>query len=194
MVWHGRLIAGGLAGCIFSSGHTADSGPGAAATQQPEADGRGVSQLQLIDLAGAVRRMPAPEISLNTACRIGRAVGTYDAQPDASQRRVLQRVLPAVRKGHRLSSGVPNPSADRRCRVDTENPQNGHNWHGLTQNGVALPYAGKTGGPVAQRTERRTHNPTVAGSNPAGPSLYLKRILSGAGRLCRLMNLSLPPQ
>jgi len=24
--------------------------------------------------------------------------------------------------------------------------------------------------------------------------LYLKRILSGAGRLCRLMNLSLPPQ
>src|SRR5215208_709116 len=42
-------------------------------------------------------------------------------------------------------------------------------------------YAGRSG-PVAQRLEQRTHNPSVPGSNPGGP---IKKAASGASRLRR---------
>ena len=31
-------------------------------------------------------------------------------------------------------------------------------------------------GPVAQRSEQGTHNPLVAGSNPAGPTIYNEKL------------------
>ena len=42
------------------------------------------------------------------------------------------------------------------------------------------------GGPIAQRLEQGTHNPLVAGSNPAGPkrdrSTLCDRVVQGTGR------------
>lgn len=55
---------------------------------------------------------------------------------------------------------------------------------------VSLPYARRLG-PIAQRLERRTHNPSVLGSNPSGPTREA-RFAASLGRqafgLCRRKN------
>ena len=73
--------------------------------------------------------------------------------------------------GCRVHRGVGRVTVDGDVPNESSQAQSAHEFgEGLRFAGFVQPVERTRSGPLAQRSEQRTHNPLVEGSNPSGPT------------------------